>query len=259
MTKAIILAAGQGSRLRPLTDNMPKCMVKLNNISILERQISTLSSQGIHDICIITGYKEEKIRALGYKTCINHDYLSTNMVSSLFCAKDFFESLKEDLVISYGDIVFEKENLQILLRNTSPIACMIDRGWKQLWSLRNENPLDDAETLVVDSDDNIIEIGKKPKNFEKIDGQYTGLIKINKNYVKKLIDFYYSLDKKSIYDGQNFKNMYMTSFLQELINNNWTIKASYVQNGWLEVDSVSDLKIYENLFSAGELDKICKI
>ena len=259
MTKAVILAAGQGSRLRPFTDNKPKCMVKLNNKSILERQISIFSSVSIKDICIVTGYKEEKIRSLGHQTCLNHDYLSTNMVSSLFCAKDFFKSLKEDLIISYGDIIFQKENLEILLKSSAPISCMIDKGWKELWSLRNENPLDDAETLIVDADDNIIEIGKVPENFNNIDGQYTGLIKINKNYINDLVDFYYSLDKTNKYEGQNFENMYMTSFLQELINSGWIVKASYVQNGWLEVDSVSDLELYESLYKNGKLSKLCKI
>ena len=61
------------------------------------------------------------------------------------------------------------------------------------------------------------------------------------------------------YDGHDFDNMYMTSFLQEMINSGINIHAVFVSNGWLEVDTVLDIQIYENLQSKGELTNLCKI
>ena len=64
------------------------------------------------------------------------------------------------------------------------------------------------------------------------------------------------MDRESIYDGQDFDNMYMTSFIQYLINSQWEVKATVIDNGWLEVDTIEDLKRYESL-SKGSLDSYC--
>lgn len=259
MTKALILAAGQGSRLRPLTNTRPKCLVELNGKSLLSHQFKTLNSVMIGDIHVVTGYLAQKIEALGIETSYNEKYDKTNMVYSLFCAMEFLKSCEEDLVIAYGDIIYEKKNLDALMESEHDISCMIDKNWLKLWSLRNENPLDDAETLVVDSVDNIIEIGKKPINYENIKGQYTGLIKIKAEAIPKIIAFYKSLNNQANYDGQDFDNMYMTSFLQQMIDCGFNIHAVFVSNGWLEVDTVLDLQLYEQLQLNGELAEICSI
>ena len=259
MTKALILAAGQGSRLRPLTNTRPKCLVELDGKSLLSHQIKTLNSVMIDDIHVVTGYLARKIEDLGFDTSHNEKYDKTNMVYSLFCAIDFLKSCNEDLIIAYGDIIYEKKNLDALLKSEHCISCMIDKNWLKLWSLRNENPLDDAETLVVDSFDRIIEIGKKPINYDKIHGQYTGLIKIKAEAIPKLIAFYKKLSKQVSYDGQDFNNMYMTSFLQEIINSGMEIYAVFVLGGWLEVDSVTDIEVYENLLKSNKLEKICAL
>ncbi|WP_232220425.1 NTP transferase domain-containing protein [Legionella tunisiensis] len=90
----MILAAGQGTRLRPLTNNMPKCLVQLCGKSLLQRQIDTLKICGIDSIQIVTGYCSENIEALGYPTSKNGEYETTNMVYSLFTARDFLILLR---------------------------------------------------------------------------------------------------------------------------------------------------------------------
>lgn len=259
MTKALILAAGQGTRLRPMTNDRPKCLVTLMGISLLERQVSVLNEAGIIDIHVATGYKADQIKQLGFATSINKDFDKTNMVESLFCAMDFIKECKEDLIIGYGDIIYQKENLDLVLKTNDEITLMIDKNWKDLWSARIENPLDDAETLVIDEYGYVQELGKKPQNYEKIHGQYTGLIKIRKDKLIDLIAFYQCLDRGASYDGKDFKNMYMTSFLQLLINSGWKVKAANVENGWLEVDSVDDLVKYERMFKSGNLKKFINL
>ena len=91
MTRAVILAAGQGTRLRPLTNDKPKCLVELAGKSLLSRQIEVLDAAGITDIQIATSYREDQIRSLGYPTAHNPDYEHTNMVESLFSARPFLE------------------------------------------------------------------------------------------------------------------------------------------------------------------------
>ncbi|TPH17081.1 sugar phosphate nucleotidyltransferase [Litorilituus lipolyticus] len=254
MTRVLILAAGEGTRLRPLTNDKPKCMVPLLGTSLIERQISCLKRHGIKDIHIATGYRADQIETLGYPTSYNKRYNKTNMVSTLFCALDFINQ-EGDLIIAYGDIVYNDENLETLLACDDDIALMIDKKWRDLWSLRLENPLDDAETLVMNEQGFVTELGKKPENYDRIQGQYTGLIKISASKIKELVKFYQQLDRNGLFDGKDFDNMYMTSFLQALIDAGWQAKAAIVNNGWLEIDSVDDLEEYESMAKQGKLEQ----
>ena len=91
MTRVLILAAGQGERLRPLTNNKPKCLVEFCGKSILERQINTLNASGLNDIHILTGYQSSKIESMGFPTTYNSRFKHTNMVASMFEAIKFIE------------------------------------------------------------------------------------------------------------------------------------------------------------------------
>lgn len=246
MTRAVILAAGQGTRLRPLTDDKPKCLVELAGRSLLARQIEVLERCGVTDIEVVTGYRADQIEALGVATSHNPRFDHTNMVESLFAARSFIER-EGDLVIAYGDIVYEPKNLEALLATDDEIALMIDLEWRRLWSLRLDNPLDDAETLMMDAEGYVTELGKKPESYDRIQGQYTGLIKIRADKLEDFVAFYDALDRNGTYDGKTFDNMYMTSFLQGLIDAGWKARAAKVNNGWLEIDSVDDLQCYEDL------------
>ncbi|MAY67266.1 MAG: nucleotidyl transferase [Rhodospirillaceae bacterium] len=253
MTRALILAAGKGERLRPLTDDKPKCLVPLLGMSLLERQAATLRGCGIDTIHVATGYRGDQIEALGFETSHNARYAETNMVESLFSARAFMSGSTEDLIIGYGDIVYAPRNLSALLASNADIALMVDRNWRAYWDARMDNPLDDAETMLIDPSGHVTELGKKPENYDQIQAQYTGLIKVRGDRVAAVIEFYDALDRDKTYDDRDFYNMYMTSFLQLLIDANWPVEAVRVDNGWLEVDTVEDLKLYESMAAAGEL------
>ncbi|WP_295052854.1 phosphocholine cytidylyltransferase family protein [Sulfuricurvum sp.] len=240
--KMIILAAGQGTRLRPFTNDRPKCMVEYNNKPIIDYILETAKACNLRNIAVVNGYKREVLeKYLKGQECTfftNMDFDRTNMVSTLFCAKEF---MNDDLIISYADIIYKQEILEQLINSKEEFSVVVDKDWKELWSLRMENPLDDAETLKL-KDGNIIELGKKPKNYEEIEGQYIGLIKISKNTLSKIIDYYDSLDKTELYDGKDYNNMYMTSFIQMVIDNLMNVKPVFIHGGWVEIDTVDDLK-----------------
>jgi choline kinase len=258
MTHCLILAAGEGTRLRPLTYDRPKGLVTLLGKSLVSYQIDTLKMCGIKDIAIATGYKAEKFATLGYQMFHNELFASTNMVESLFAARSFLEQAKGDVLISYGDIVYQQENLVSVLATDGDIVVMVDDGWFKLWSARNENLLNDAETLKYGKHGQIVELGKKPTSLDDINGQYTGLIKIQAQKVADLVSFYDQLDRSSHYDGHTFEQMYMTSFLQLLIDAGWMVMPAHVSHGWLEVDTVEDLKLYEQLYMEEKLDALWK-
>ena len=255
--RAIILAAGEGNRLQPYTKNIPKCMVKLAGKPLLHRQIEVLRSLNFDEIMVVVGYLAKNVDCLGAKTSFNINYMNTNMVSTLFCAEDWM--IDEDLYICYGDIVYEHRVIESLMACSSPIGISIDKSWKNLWDLRMDDPLLDAETLVLKNSHQVIEIGKRATSYDQIDGQYVGLIKVRSDYVSSFKDSWHSLDRNKLYDGNDADNIYMTSFLPYLIDNDFDVRAAFTDNGWLEVDTVSDLELYERYFNDGTLKEIINL
>lgn len=239
--KMIILAAGQGTRLRPLTNEKPKCMVEYQGKPIIDYILEVSRDCDIDNIAIVDGYKKDVLETylkddnVAFYT--NEKFDQTNMVSTLFCAKEFMD---DDLIISYADIIYKREVLEKLMHNGNNFSVVVDKKWKELWSQRMENPLQDAETLKV-TNGMITELGKKPKSYDEIEGQYIGLIKISKNIIHKVIDFYDSLDRIKLYDGKDYENMYMTSFIQMIIDNLMDVVPVYIKGNWIEIDSLEDL------------------
>lgn len=241
--KMIILAAGEGKRLRPLTENKPKCMVKYQGEEIISH-ILHVAKPLIEDIAIVSGYKANVLQDFLKNENIdffkNKEYAKTNMLYTLFCAKDF---LDDDVIVSYADIVYKKEILEKLIASKDDFSVVVDKKWRELWEQRMPNPLEDAETLKI-KNGKIYEIGKKPKSYDDIEGQYIGLIKIKKHFLPKMISFYESLDENALYDGQDFKNIYLTSFIQALIDKFDCVKPTFINGGWVEVDSKEDLRSF---------------
>tara|TARA_B100000575_G_scaffold27000_1_gene18222 strand:- start:28363 stop:29112 length:750 start_codon:yes stop_codon:yes gene_type:complete len=238
--KSIILAAGEGKRLRPLTNDIPKCMVEVDGTPLIEHQINCLKRNGIKEINICLGYSSESVNFEGVNNFYNHDYYKTNMVYTLFCAES--ELVEEDIIISYGDINYNDEVLKKLIDNDSKIAVVSDRNWQEYWKDRMENPLDDAETFKLNPDGSILELGKKPRSYKDIEGQYIGLFKLRSDIVLSIKEFYHKLDRSLLYDGKDFNNMYMTTFLYLISKEVSPLTPVFINNGWIEIDEPSDLK-----------------
>ena len=239
--RAIILAAGEGKRLRPYTEDLPKGMLKFDGKALIERQISLFQDNGIYDICIVTGHLADRIKYSNIRYFHNPNYEQTNMVESLFCARTV---LFGEIVISYADIVFEKRVLRRVLESKADVGVTVDTSWKEYWLMRHEDANIDIESLKLHKKGGIIEIGKLEKSAENIDGRYVGLLKFSPRGIKKLVSVY---DKaKSIFGNKSwqtsgsFQKAYMTDLLQALIDDGQEINAIKIQHGWLEVDTARD-------------------
>lgn len=258
MTKAIILAAGFGSRLMPLTSDRPKGMVALMGLPILVRQIAVLRAGGVEDISIVGGYRAECLDALGLPIIANPVYDSTNMVESLMRARALFDG-KDDVIMAYGDIVYEPRVLATLLQAQGEIVVTADLGWERLWSARMEDYSSDVESFRLRADGSMAELGKRPGSLAEVEAQYIGLVRFPAACHAALLAFYDGLDRTARYDGQPFPKMYMTSFIQKLIDCGWDVRPALIENGWLEVDTVEDLDRYEALAATGGLDPVCRL
>ena len=250
--KAIILAAGKGSRLNSLTKNKPKCLVSLFGKTILEWQLEAFQKCGISDITVVRGYKGQMINFKNLTYFDNLDFASTNMVETLFCAKEKFH---DSVIVSYGDIIFQSTILKKLINSVYDTSIVVDNNWKTYWEKRFENPLDDAESLSIDESDNISSIGQKISNIDEICGQYIGLMKFQGNAINDLLSIYDNLNEKYLRQNQisDFKNWYMTDFLQYFIKSGFKIKPIRIDGGWLELDTIKDYELYNNLYKNNTL------
>ena len=237
--KVILLVAGEGKRLRPFTLDRPKCMVEIDGISLIDRQLSVLKAEGLDNIIMAGGYKSEMLKREGIKLKLNPRYFETNMVWTLFSVE---EELDGDVIVSYGDIVYSREILQTLLESTADIAVIIDKEWESYWRERNEEPLDDAETLKLRADGTIREIGQSPQSLDEIEGQYIGLMKFSAQGVSQMKETFYEALESGELLGKPIENSYMTDLLQALINSEKLVTSIPVYGDWVEIDTVSDLK-----------------
>jgi choline kinase len=248
---AIILAAGQGTRLRPLTENIPKCMVEVSGKSLFEWQVETMKKCGINKIVAVTGYKQEAIPHYGIIKAFNENYASTNMVVSLFCAE---EHLKGNVIISYGDIIYSESVLRGLMDTKQDIVIASDEDWLPYWESRCENPLMDAESFKKGTGYKIQSLGKKTQSLDEIEGQYIGLIKLSQEGCRILKDEYHSCRGNeqccinAWYSGRNLNNVFMTDFLNYIASKD-LLYYHPIKRGWFEVDNLIDLKVASNNIS----------
>jgi choline kinase len=237
--KAIILVAGEGTRLRPHTLDRPKCLVEVDGKSLLDRQLAVLAAEGVADVALIGGYRADMLRREGVNLYLNPRYYETNMVWTLFCAEP---ALEGGALLCYGDIVYSRQSLQALLAAPGDIAVTIDLDWEAYWRARNEDPLGDAETLRLALDGRILEIGQKPKSLSEIKGQYMGLIKLSAVGAWQLRKVFHESSARGNLRGKPLEKAYMTDLLQAMVDLGHRLDSVPVHGGWVEVDTVSDLE-----------------
>ena len=167
---------------------------------------------------------------------------------------NFWSMLRGMFLSLMASSFMKRKNLESVLDTAGDIVVMVDDGWYDLWSSRNDHPLNDAETLKYGEHGQSIELGKVPSSLNDIAGQYTGLIKITHSQTTNFISFYDRLDRNILYDDRAFNQIYMTSFLQLLIDTSWKVMPARVKHGWLKIDTAKDLLLYERLSAEGKLD-----
>lgn len=237
--KAIILAAGRGSRMKKMTDSQPKCLIKLRGKPLLDWQLAALREAGIGDIAIVTGYKRELLADRGLVEFYNARWATTNMVSSLECAAQWLEA--GPCVVSYSDLFYESTAVQSLMRTKASLAVTYDPHWRELWEKRFGDPLLDAETFRLDTNGTLVEIGNKPKSIAEVQGQYMGLLRFTPESWAEV-----SRIRETLLATERDR-MHMTGTLQMVIEaDRVPVVAIPYQGEWGEVDSSEDLKVYQD-------------
>ena len=232
----VILASGMGTRLNK---KMPKCLVSINNITLLERIINI--SKEFDKVIIVGGYKINLLKKIinnneNIYLINNKHFKTTNMVESFFKA---YNKIDRDVIITYSDILFDQSLFKKMI-SFNKNHLLLKSNWRKVWRLRmSEQKLKlDAEDLKTKKNE-IVSIGGKIKNkLPKY--QFMGLIRINYKNLKKV---------KIFYDKIKNKKIDFTSFINQLIKNK-IIKFKFKETKklWFEIDNKKDLLVAKKYY-----------
>ena len=239
--KAIILAAGRGSRMDDATKDLPKCMAELGGDSLLGHLVKNLKKSGFEsgDIGIVTGYKREKIVVDGAVYFHNSKWETTNMFYSLTMAREWLAN--EACMICYSDIYASPATLKLLKNASDDIAITSYVDFLKLWRLRFKDPLEDLETFRLENK-KLVEIGKKPASLDEVQGQFMGLLRFTpKGWAQVMEATKLGLPKPA-------EKIDMTGLLQHLVTLGHGIEVLETDDLWLEVDSQNDIRVQEGYY-----------
>lgn len=237
--RAIILAAGRGSRMGGTTADQPKCLTPLHGRTLLDWQMDALSGAGIDSVALVRGYMGEKLTRDGLQSFDNPRWAETNMVMSLACASSWLAS--DVCLVSYSDIAYPAATARWLAAASGDIAITYYKNWRSLWEARFKDPLSDAESFRLDDCGRLLDIGARPRSLDDVQGQYMGLLRFTPRGWQSVEEVLAGLDA-----GQRDK-LDMTSLLRLLLARGQAIAAVPVEEPWYEVDSQTDLELYQTM------------
>lgn len=258
--KAIILAAGMGTRLGKLTRERPKALLEFQGASLLDRQVAAFRRAGLTHIVVVGGYRDELLPEEGLVRYRNARYGRTNMVESLMCAR---AELEGPILVSYGDILFEERVLAAVMDHAAAIGVTVDIDWKPYWQVRFGNLVEDLESLEIAAGGRILRLGRPTAKPDQLDGRYVGLLAFDAQGTETL-KLVYDAARRDFADrpwqtSADFEQGYMTDLIQEIIDRGHRVDAVRVARGWLEFDTVHDYEVLTALAADGTLDQFCRL
>lgn len=237
--KAVILAAGQGTRIRSVHGERPKCLIEVDDSTILDHQLEALSKAGIDEVAIVVGYQKEQIinyaraRSLTRKQRIdfieNPAYALGNNIYSLWLALDWVRG--DNFIVLNADVIFDPE---ILVRATStdaPISMVVDPFWR-----------DETMKVIIDGD-RVVEMSKKICR-EEFSGTYIGITVFSKSVQNR---FFRTMDKLV---GTGRVNEFFNVAVQHLAKEGIHVGFTSTEGlAWAEIDDPGDLTFaQQNVF-----------
>lgn len=232
--KAVILAAGMASRLRPLTDDRPKCLLKVGNRCLLQRTMDALTAAGIREFVVVTGYRGDMIRSFLTSTygatdvklqfIDNADYQTTNNIYSLWLAATHVRG--REFILLDSDILFDPQIIVRLLDGNATTLAL------------NSHELGEEEIKIVpDADGMVAEISKVCSIDDAI-GESVGIEKMDAGYSAALFD---ELD--AMIEGEGLRNVFYERAFERLIAKGFRFGITDTTDLFsIELDTVDDFE-----------------
>lgn len=246
--KAIIIAAGKGRRISKEFEDIPKALIPVNGETIFQRQKEVFKKNNISEIIVITGpenqFKDSDVKHVQDMENENHDILGSLIVGKKY--------LKGEIIISYSDIIFEENIIKQLMSSKGDIVLAVDLNWKKAYEGRTDHPPSEAENVLLNNKNQIIEIKKNIHNSNGKVGEFIGIIKMTERGSKIFLEKINSLQKNhegKFHNAPSLERAYLTDMIQEIINSSVEVTPSFISGKWCEIDTKQDLETAENKFN----------
>lgn len=241
--KAILIAAGLGSRLGTVTKNTPKCMLELNGKSILQHQLDAYQENGITNISVVRGFMKEKINYRDLTYYENSNFQNNNILNSLFYAEP---EINGNVIISYSDIIFTPKVVERLMECNADISIVVDIDWRGRYVSREDHPIEEAENVIFDANHFVVDIGKIMTNPGEVHGEFIGMMKftprgaeIFKRHFHRAKQLFWG---KPFQRAETFQKAYITDILKDMVELGVHIQTVIIEQGWQEIDTVEDFE-----------------
>ena len=249
--RAVVIAAGSGKSLLPLTQDRPKCMLDIKGRTVLERQLETLRACGLHEIAVVRGYRKETVVAPGARLYDNDAYEETGELASLFAAEP---ELQGRFVFLYSDVLFERAVLEKVLRASGDVVIAVDRAWvdqrDRLLPLAkpvdlvvtSEPPRAGRRTLGEEALDRLVRIGQRLPP-DATDGEFIGLAAFSARGAELLRETYArarAAGDVPFHEAASVRQAAFTDALQALVDAGHAVTCVSTYKGWLEIDTFDD-------------------
>ena len=253
--QAVILAAGMGKRLKDLTRDNTKCMVKVNGMTMIERALRILDKKKLSRIVIVVGYEGKKlieyIATLYIVTPIiyieNPIYDKTNNIYSLALASEYL--CMEDTLLLESDLIFEESLIDALLEDQRETLALVDKF--ESWM--------DGTCMELDEEDCIVNfIPGKCLKFEEKENYYktVNIYKFSQHFSKNTYVPFLNAYEKAMGENEYYESVIKLIALLETKE----IRAKRLSGQiWYEIDNIQDLNIAESLFAETEEEHFDKI
>lgn len=234
-TRAVILAAGRGRRMKGLTADRPKCLLPVGGRPLLASAIDSLRAGGIEEIGIVTGYRAELLAWPEIdRRFHNAEWETTNMIRSLVQAREWL--VGRPCLVCYSDIQFGAATIRALASASGDLVVANNLRWRAVWEKRFADPLEDAETFRRDASGRLVDIGRRPSSFDEVQGQFMGLLRITPAGFTEIEDALVALP------AERRRTIDVTSLLGEMIRRGVHIDTVDTDEDWWEYDSEQDLE-----------------
>ncbi len=242
--KAIIIGAGRGERLMPLTTDAPKCLAEIGGKRILDWALEAFDSAGIREVVFIGGYQIEKVRSAypSLTFCHNSEWEQNNIIASLFVAESHFS---DGFVCSYADILFRPRIIQDLVDSPHDLTLAVDTDWRRRYGIRTQHPERDAEKVTADGD-RLTRISRDVKS-EEAHGEFIGVAKFSPVGARMLTEHYERVvganDGRSFQGAESVQKAFFIQMIQEMIEQGVPVHKVDTHGDYMEVDTTEDYEI----------------
>ncbi|MBH0184481.1 MAG: phosphoenolpyruvate mutase [Nitrospira sp.] len=238
-TSAIVLAASRGEELRELTEHQPKTMVKIQGVPILSHIVDAYNAVGIKDITVVRGYKKEAVTLPNLAYLDNDAFAETGELDSLHKALCAQKGQAKDLIVSYGDVLFNKYIPQALCQEKEDFVIFVDSDWQNQSSYARLGGFAECSLPNSKKAFNTKIYLKQLGNMvsgERTHGVWMGFLKVSPAGTFQLQTILPALLASSANRKAGIPHL-----LQELLKRQYPIRVLYTVGHWLDINSLDDV------------------